>query len=87
VFLGWERMNLVRTLDADGNEHTHENNFTVNGAQAVSAVEISPRELMTLCLEQNELRFSGYDRRLLRPEMMPRLVRFALRFMRAGKAK
>ena len=70
-----------------GNEHHHDHNFTVNGAQAVSAVEISLRELMTLCLEQNERRFSGYDRRLLRPEAMPTLVRFALRFMRAGKAK
>jgi hypothetical protein len=80
-------MRLVRTLDADGNEHHHDNNFTVNGAQAVSAVEISVRELMTLCLEENERRFSGYDRRLLRPETMPRLVRFALRFMRAGNTK
>ncbi|MGF7129666.1 hypothetical protein P3T40_001137 [Paraburkholderia sp. EB58] len=87
VFLGWERMRLVRTLDADGNEHHHDNNFTVNGAQAVSAVEISVRELVTLCLEENERRFSGYDRRLLRPETMPRLVRFALRFMRAGNTK
>jgi len=27
-------------------------------------------------------RFAGYDRRLLRPTTMPRLVRFALRFIR-----
>ncbi|MGF6726240.1 hypothetical protein P3T43_005629 [Paraburkholderia sp. GAS41] len=87
VYLAWERMNLVRTLDADGNEHTHANNFTVNGAQTVSAVDISVRELMTLCLAENERRFSGYDHRLLRPVMMPRLVRFARCFMRAGKNK
>jgi hypothetical protein len=87
AFLGWERMSLARTLDADGNEHKHDNNFTVNGAHAVSAAETSVRELMTLCLEENERRFSGYDRRLLRPETMPKLVRFALRFMRADNRR
>jgi hypothetical protein len=81
LFLGWERMSLARTLDADGNEHRHDNNFTVNGAQAVSSVEISVRELMLLCLAENERRFAGYDARLLRPATMPRLVRFALRFV------
>ncbi|WP_425435465.1 ferritin-like domain-containing protein [Paraburkholderia ribeironis] len=85
AFLGWERMTLARTLDAEGNEHRHDNNFTVNGAQAVSSVEVSVRELMTLCLTESERRFAGYDHRLLRPETMPKLVRFALRFMRADK--
>lgn len=36
---------------------------------------------MRLCLEENDRRFSGYDTRLLRPETMPKLVRFALRFI------
>ena len=58
VFLGWERIGLARTLDAEGNEHEWDNNFTVNGAQS----------------------------RLLRPQTMPALVRFALRFMRTSKA-
>jgi hypothetical protein len=84
AFLGWERMTLARTLDADGNEHKHDNNFTMNGAQAVSSVQISVRELLILCLAESERRFSGYDRRLLRPETMPKLVRFALRFMPAA---
>jgi len=87
AFLGWERMSLARTLDADGNEHKHDNNFTVSGAQAVSSVDIGVRELMMPCLAQSERRFAGYDRRLLRPGTMPRLVRFALRFMRADKTK
>ena len=87
AFLVWERISLARTLDADGNEHKHDNNFTVNGAHAVSAAETSVHELMTLCLEENDRRFSGYDRRLLRPETMPKLVRFALRFMRADNRR
>jgi hypothetical protein len=81
-FLGWERIGLARTLDADGKQQEHDNNFTVSGAQSVSAGDISVAELMSLCLEENERRFSGYDPRLLRPTTMPRLVRLALRWMR-----
>lgn len=81
-FLGWERVGIARSLDADGNEQQHDHNFTVKGAQSVSAVEISVPELMALCLQENDRRFSGYDSRLLRPATMPALVRFALRFMR-----
>jgi hypothetical protein len=83
AFLGWERIGLARTLDAEGNEQKQDNNFTVNGAHAVSATETSVRELMTLCLQESERRFSGYDPRLLRPATMPKLVRLMLRFTRA----
>jgi hypothetical protein len=86
AFLGWERIGLARTLDAEGNEHEWDNNFTVNGAQSVAAGDISVRGLMILCLAENERRFAGYDRRLLRPQTMPALVRFALRFMRKPTA-
>lgn len=82
MFLAWERIGLARTLDAEGNEHRQDNNFTVNGAQSVSGGEIRLRELMQLCLQENDRRFAGYDPRLLRPTTMPRLVRFALRFIR-----
>jgi hypothetical protein len=82
VFLGWERIGLARTLDAEGKEHHHDNNFTVSGAQSLAADDITVRKLMTLCLQENDRRFSGYDPRLERPQTMPKLVRFALRFMR-----
>lgn len=83
VFLGWERIGLARTLDADGNRQEVDNNFTVNGAQAVTDAQVSVKELLRLCLQENERRFSGYDKRLLRPTTMPRMVALALRFMRA----
>ncbi|HWT36410.1 MAG TPA: ferritin-like domain-containing protein [Paraburkholderia sp.] len=86
VFLGWERIGLARSMDADGNEQKQDNNFTVNGAQAVSDVDINVRDLMLRCLQENDRRFSGYDARLLRPRTMPALVRFALRFIREKKA-
>jgi hypothetical protein len=82
VFLGWERIGLARTLDADGNRQEVDNNFTVNGAQAVTDAQISVKELFRLCLQENERRFSGYDKRLLRPTTMPRIAGLASRFMR-----
>jgi hypothetical protein len=85
IFLAWERMGLARSMDAEGNETHEDNNFTVNGAKSVSGDELSVRELMLLCLAENERRFSGYDPRLLRPRTVPRLVRFALRFLRLSR--
>ena len=34
---------------------------------------------------ENERRLAGYDERLMRPMVMPRLVRLALRFLRRAK--
>jgi hypothetical protein len=81
IFLGWERIGLARTMDADGNVHEHDNNFTATGAPALSSEEITASSLMKLCLEENDRRFAGYDPRLLRPRTMPILVRLALRFL------
>ncbi|MCQ8241138.1 ferritin-like domain-containing protein [Rhizosaccharibacter radicis] len=85
AFLGWERVGLAKSIDADGKEQAQDNNFTVNGTRSVSAEEISVPELMALCLRENDRRFAGYDRRLLRPTTMPALVRVALLFMRRPK--
>jgi hypothetical protein len=82
LFLAWERIGLARAIDADGNEHRHDNNFTMNGAQSVTDADIGLAELLRLCLAENERRFAGYDPRLLRPRTMPKLVRFALRLLR-----
>jgi hypothetical protein len=81
IFLGCERVGIARGLDAEGNETQQDHNFTVNGSKAVTGNEIRIRDLMALCLEENDRRFAGYDPRLLRPNTVPRIVRFALRFM------
>lgn len=84
VFLGWERVGLARGRD-DGKATTgkpQDNNFTVTGAKAVSEIDIGLRELMELCLQENDRRFAGYDSRLCRPTTMPALVRLACRFLR-----
>jgi hypothetical protein len=87
-FLGWERIGLARGMD-DGKGNApkaQDNNFTVTGSKAVSDVDIGVRDLMELCLEENDRRFAGYDPRLRRPTTMPGLVRLARRFMRKPAA-
>jgi hypothetical protein len=80
IYLGWERIGMARSFDGNGNETLQDNNFTLSGTKAVSETEIGVRELLSVCLSENDRRFSGYDPRLLRPNTMPRLVRLALRF-------
>lgn len=82
AFLGWERMGMARSIDGEGREQAQDNNFTVNGAKAMTDQDLSLPALMDLCLAENDRRFAGYDPRLLRPTTMPALVRFARRFMR-----
>jgi hypothetical protein len=77
--LVWERVAIVNGIDADG--VAHDANFAATGAASVGA-EISPRALIELCLAENERRMSGYDARLLRPAFVPRLAKFALRFLK-----
>ncbi len=77
AFLVWERIGTAR--DVSGNEQ--DNNFTVTGAKQVG-VDISIAGLMDVCLAENDRRLGLYDPRLLRPLVMPRLVRFARRFLR-----
>ena len=80
AFLIWERIGIARDLGGA----PQDNNFTVTGSKSVG-VEVTPPELMEICLAENDRRLAGYDPRLLRPRFVPGLVRLARRFM--GKAK
>ena len=85
-FLIWERIGLARGVGGAGDEESgavpQDNNFTLTGSKAVGAVDLSVTALIDVCLEENDRRLSGYDARLLRPNVVPRLMRFARRFMR-----
>lgn len=81
TFLVWERIGLARSFDGDGASTVQDNNFTLNGAQAVAAEAPSLRGILALCLAENERRFAGYDARLQRPTTVPRLARLALRLL------
>ncbi len=86
IFLIWERIGIARGVgnagDAETGAAVQDNNFTLTGGKAVGAVDMSVAGLIDVCLEENERRLSGYDSRLLRPNFVPRLMRFARRLMR-----
>jgi hypothetical protein len=75
AFLVRERIGLARAVDG---APAQDNNFTLNGAGGVAAEPPTLRELLGLCLRENDRRFAGYDARLQRPETVPRLARLVL---------
>jgi hypothetical protein len=82
VCLVRERIGLARGVGAGKDETPQDNNFTLTGSKAVADIEVSPADLIDTCLAENERRMIGYDARLLRPAVMPLLMRFARRFLR-----
>jgi hypothetical protein len=68
-----ERMSTANDLGGD--------NFTMTGHESLG-IDIDAKELMDVCLAENDRRMDGYDERLLRPKLVPGLVRLARRFMR-----
>jgi hypothetical protein len=86
AFLVWERIGFARGLDgedeAQSGSTSQDNNFVFTGSRAIGSGNISAGMVIDICLSENERRFAGYDPRLLRPRLMPRLMRFARRFMR-----
>ena len=82
IFLICERIGLARGVGNTAEETSQDNNFTLTGSKAVADVDLSPAALIDICLIENERRLRGYDGRLLRPMVMPRLVRFIRRFLK-----
>ena len=78
VFLGWERIGLARGMD-QGGAPPPDNHFTLTGAKSVADTDIRVPDLMALCLTENERRFAGYDKRLLRPTTTPAIARLICR--------
>jgi hypothetical protein len=84
AFLVWERIGLARGLD--GGAAAQDNNFTMTGSRALGAAPVSLAGLIDLCLAESERRLAGYDPRLLRPAVVPRLMRLLRRFLPAPRA-
>jgi hypothetical protein len=78
AFLTWERVGIAKGIDADG--VAQDANFAMTGSGAVG-IELKPRELIDLCLAENDRRMAGYDQRLLRPLTVPRLAKLARRLV------
>jgi hypothetical protein len=72
-------LRLIRERFASA-RHVGGNNFTQTGHQSMG-LDLKIGGLLDLCLAENERRMSRYDGRLLRPVLVPRLARFARRFV------
>jgi hypothetical protein len=84
LFLAWERMGVAS--DLGGAEVPQDNNFTLTGAEHLG-IDLSLAGLIDVCLAENDRRLGVYDKRLIRPNFMPRMVRLARLFMRSPKPK
>jgi len=80
IKLVWERVAIAKGIDANG--VAHDSSFMATNGGNVGK-SLSPRELIELCLAENDRRMAGYDTRLVRPTTVPRLARFALRFIKS----
>jgi hypothetical protein len=78
VAIARDRIGMARGIGAKENAPHDNSNFTVKGASALSPIEFGVRDLMQLCLQENDRRFAGYDSRLVRPATVPALIRLAL---------
>jgi hypothetical protein len=78
LFLAWERIGIARGLDDQG--EMQDANFAMTGSSRIG-IDVTLHGLIDICLTENERRLAGYDRRLLRPNTVPRLARLARRLL------
>ncbi len=82
AFLIWERIGIAKGTGQQRAE-AQDATFAMTGSGAVG-IELKPRELIELCLAENDRRMAGYDQRLLRPLAVPRLARLARKLLPKG---
>lgn len=80
LILGLQVRSRVKTAVGMGRS---QENFTLRGHQAIN-LAVTPTGFLSLCLEQNERRFSPYDPRLRRPKLLPGLAKFLLFWLPKG---
>jgi hypothetical protein len=62
-----------------------ETNFIVNGGADLA--DINLKELIDLCLAENDRRLAPYDPRLIRPTFVPRMARLARTVLGLGSKR
>jgi hypothetical protein len=67
-------------IKAEPGAKVEDKNFAATASKAL-AVDLKVPDLMRLCLAENDRRMAKYDTRLLRPVLVPSLVKFALKFL------
>jgi hypothetical protein len=82
LFLIYERIGIAK----DVGHGEQDNNFTVNGAEALGS-DLNVGELVAVCLSENDRRLAPYDARLKRPRFVPFMARLALKLIGARNNK
>jgi hypothetical protein len=82
VFLDRIKGRLDTAKDVKGSEDRKKQNknFTATTGKAFAG-NLKVADLMKLCLAENDRRMSRYDARLLRPTLVPFLVKLAVKFL------
>jgi hypothetical protein len=82
-FLGRIKGRIDTAFDVKGKEgdKKKDKNFTATTSKAFAG-NLKVGDLLRLCLAENDRRMAKYDARLLRPTLVPRLVRIVLKFVR-----
>jgi len=70
----WSRIQTARGVSSN-------ENFTLNGHETIMP-DLSVREFLHLCLQENERRLGQYDPRLLRPRLVPSIAKGVARVLR-----
>ncbi|MBU6416304.1 MAG: ferritin-like domain-containing protein [Xanthomonadaceae bacterium] len=84
AFLIYERIGLARGLNNKG--EMQDANFSYNGREDLG-IDMTVRDLLQICLDENDRRMAGYDLRLLRPTFVPFFTGIACRFGRKRSRK
>jgi hypothetical protein len=75
----------MQMAQVNGEERTGtQTGFTLKSHAAFG--DFSLRSFLALCLSENEKRFAPYDARLLRPKLVPSVVKAALKLMPRGSS-
>lgn len=70
------------SLAGIGETKPGDDNFVVTGGETLT-VDLTPRKLVEIALAEDERRMSQFDKRLLKPKIMPFIGRMALKFLPA----
>jgi hypothetical protein len=75
----------MQMTKSGGGEEASQDGFTLKSHTSFS--DFSLRSFLELCLSENERRFAPYDRRLLRPTLVPSTVRAIVRVLPRTRAE
>jgi hypothetical protein len=84
IALIWERIDMAKGMG--DNPRARDNNFTLHGSKELG-VEVTFSELAALCLAENARRLAPYDARLIRPRLVPAMLRLALALIPRRRAR